>query len=155
MHYYGDIHQPLHSSDRYTKEYPAGDKGGNDFPLKNHYSANELHAVWDEVIYSLHTNPKRPFNQSSWADQDSIAQSLLSKFKFQKSDYETVNYPQFRDESYAIAKDVYTGVTEGSDQVVPQAYIDKFTPIAEQRVVLAAYRLFYVTTLIFGDHEFI
>lgn len=67
IHYYGDIHQPLHSSDRYTAEDPSGDKGGNDFPLKNHYSANELHAVWDNVLYSLHTNPKRPFNESSWA----------------------------------------------------------------------------------------
>lgn len=51
IHFMGDIHQPLHCSDRYTTENPKGDKGGNDFALKNHYSANELHAVWDNVIY--------------------------------------------------------------------------------------------------------
>ena len=66
IHYYGDVHQPLHTSNRYTAEHPTGDRGGNDFPLKGHYSANELHAVWDVVLYTLHTNPKRPFNESSW-----------------------------------------------------------------------------------------
>ena len=33
IHYYGDIHQPLHNVDRYTKEFPNGDKGGNEFEL--------------------------------------------------------------------------------------------------------------------------
>lgn len=54
IHFYGDIHQPLHCSDRYTKDKPKGDKGGNDFALKNHYTANELHAVWDNVLYTYH-----------------------------------------------------------------------------------------------------
>jgi hypothetical protein len=66
IHYYGDVHQPLHSSDRYTEEHPDGDKGGNSFPLKFHYKANELHAVWDNVIYEYHTNPKRPFTPATW-----------------------------------------------------------------------------------------
>jgi len=68
IHYMGDIHQPLHCSDRYTAEHPKGDKGGNDFPLKYHYTANELHAVWDTVIYQYHKAPKRPFTSDSWAD---------------------------------------------------------------------------------------
>ena len=58
IHYVGDIHQPLHCMNRVDKSYPAGDKGGNDFPLPNHYDANELHAVWDSVIYEFHTNDK-------------------------------------------------------------------------------------------------
>ena len=51
IHYYGDVHQPLHIANRYTKDLPSGDRGGNDFPLKYHYTANELHAVWDTVVY--------------------------------------------------------------------------------------------------------
>lgn len=37
IHLVGDLHQPLHTSDRYTKEHPEGDKGGNEFALKYHY----------------------------------------------------------------------------------------------------------------------
>lgn len=62
IHYYGDVHQPLHIANRYTAEHPNGDRGGNDFPLKYHYTANELHAVWDTVVYDNHKSIKRPFN---------------------------------------------------------------------------------------------
>lgn len=58
IHYLGDVHQPLHSLARINKEFPAGDRGGNEFPLKNHYSIKELHALWDSVIYEFHTNDK-------------------------------------------------------------------------------------------------
>jgi len=138
IHYYGDVHQPLHTSDRYTKDLPNGDKGGNDFPLKGHYTANELHAVWDTVIYTYHTTPKRPFTAETFADQGVVADDLKSRFSFTKSDTETANFGKFRDESYKIAVTVYDGLTPGKDQVVPDSYIGKFQPIAQKRVALAA-----------------
>lgn len=54
IHYVGDIHQPLHCSDRIDKNFPKGDLGGNLFLLPGHYTANDLHAVWDSVLYSYH-----------------------------------------------------------------------------------------------------
>lgn len=126
IHYYGDVHQPLHTSDRYTKEYPNGDKGGNMFTLKGHYKANELHAVWDNVIYTYYTNPKRPFTAESWADQGALSDDLKKKFTFTKTETDTADFGKFRDESYAIAVTVYDGLTEGKDQVVPASYIAKF-----------------------------
>ncbi len=33
IHYIGDVHQPLHNLQRYTKEFPKGDKGGNFFKI--------------------------------------------------------------------------------------------------------------------------
>lgn len=85
IHYYGDIHQPLHCSNRYTKENPKGDKGGNDFIVKNHLSAKELHAVWDGVVYSYHKNPKRPFTKDTWADFGALSDDLVKKFTFTKT----------------------------------------------------------------------
>lgn len=58
IHYLGDIHQPLHCLSRVDKDYPVGDKGGNDFKLPNHYSADNLHSVWDAVVYEFHKNDK-------------------------------------------------------------------------------------------------
>lgn len=52
MHYTGDIHQPLHATSRLDKEYPAGDRGGNSFPVPSIMGAKNLHSVWDSVIYT-------------------------------------------------------------------------------------------------------
>jgi hypothetical protein len=77
MHYMGDIHQPLHMVSRYTAEFPNGDKGGNLFDLKYHYNANELHAVFDNVMYSYRKTIKRPFTKDGWDDFTSIAMDLF------------------------------------------------------------------------------
>ncbi len=58
IHYLGDVHQPMHALSRVNPEFPAGDRGGNSFPLKNHYSISELHAAWDSVLYEFHVNDK-------------------------------------------------------------------------------------------------
>ena len=69
IHFVGDAHQPLHAVTRINKNYPNGDKGGNDFNLPYHYNAKELHAVWDNVLYEFHVNPKLPFSDSDWDSQ--------------------------------------------------------------------------------------
>ena len=50
----GDIHQPLHTLERVNSEFPAGDEGGNLFPLKYHYDVDNLHALWDTAMYENH-----------------------------------------------------------------------------------------------------
>jgi S1/P1 Nuclease len=54
IHYIGDIHQPLHASTRYTKDYPEGDEGGNYFrvTIPHHKDVSNLHALWDSVLLS-------------------------------------------------------------------------------------------------------
>ena len=54
IHLVGDIHQPLHCSNRVTDEYPLGDKGGNSFTLPYHFGTSDLHGVWDALIYEYH-----------------------------------------------------------------------------------------------------
>ena len=58
IHYLGDIHQPLHCLTRVNPEFPHGDKGGNDFALKYHYKVNNLHSLWDAVMYAYHDSIK-------------------------------------------------------------------------------------------------
>ena len=78
IHYYGDIHQPLHSVGRYSQENPKGDAGGNGFDLKYHLGANNLHSLWDSVIYTYRKSIQRPFSQSTWDFVGNIAWELLS-----------------------------------------------------------------------------
>jgi hypothetical protein len=57
IHYVGDIHQPLHATSRVDDKYPAGDRGGNNFPIPSKQTAKNLHAVWDGVVYLFTSSP--------------------------------------------------------------------------------------------------
>jgi hypothetical protein len=151
IHYMGDIHQPLHCSDRYTSGHPDGDKGGNDFPLKYHYTANELHAVWDTVVYQYHTSIKRPFTASTFADQEKLATELRDAFTFTRNQVNTIDFANFRDESFTIAQHVYDNIHEGKTEVLPQSYLDKYQAIAKRRASLAGHRLAYLIEQIFSN----
>ena len=66
IHYMGDIHQPFHCEELYSSEYPDGDKGANLFPLPYHYGVDELHALWDQILYSGYHFIDRPINATYW-----------------------------------------------------------------------------------------
>jgi hypothetical protein len=67
IHYIGDIHQPLHNENFYSADYPDGDKGGNLIPLKYHYGVDELHALWDQIMYTQRSPMiERPINDTYW-----------------------------------------------------------------------------------------
>jgi hypothetical protein len=65
-------------------------------------------------------------NSATWNNQDFVA---------------------WQNESYDIATTLYDGVYE--NQVVPQAYLDKNTPIIQERIVLGGYRLYALMRYIF------
>jgi len=115
IHYMGDIVQPFHSEWRYNKDYPEGDKGANAFPLKNHYNENELHALWDMVLYTQHTNIARPFTAESWDSFQTQVTNVTDTYKYavkKTSSYKTIDFDAMTVESFDIAKTLYDGVTE-------------------------------------------
>ena len=77
IHLIGDIHQPLHMAALVDERFPSGDKGGNAYLLKNHYSSPELHAVWDHVVYEFHKTLHVPLADSDWEEQGKIAQRIM------------------------------------------------------------------------------
>ena len=48
LHVVGDIHQPLHAASRFSKSLTHGDRGGNEYLLKEKSVAKNLHAYWDK-----------------------------------------------------------------------------------------------------------
>jgi hypothetical protein len=72
LHLVGDIHQPLHTVQLFTREYPHGDRGGNEVcvRLAPERAPLDLHRLWDGLITSTN-NVGRLRN---------IATELLSKF---------------------------------------------------------------------------
>ena len=67
IHYVGDIHQPLHTSSRYTSQYPDGDQGGNLFRLSTQsQEITNLHALWDSVLNSQELDMALPLDETRW-----------------------------------------------------------------------------------------
>jgi hypothetical protein len=54
FHLVGDIHQPLHTAQLFTVEYPNGDRGGNEICVRVTHAGQpmDLHRFWDGVITS-------------------------------------------------------------------------------------------------------
>ncbi|HET6176138.1 MAG TPA: S1/P1 nuclease [Candidatus Sulfotelmatobacter sp.] len=48
LHLIGDVHQPLHAVNRFTKTAPTGDAGGNKVNLFGNAASN-LHSYWDDL----------------------------------------------------------------------------------------------------------
>jgi S1/P1 Nuclease len=49
LHLVGDVHQPLHTTSRFTRSQPDGDAGGNLVALCEKPCRKELHAYWDDL----------------------------------------------------------------------------------------------------------
>jgi hypothetical protein len=65
MHYYGDIHQPLHCNERYSKNFIQGDVGGTAFKLKR--PVYDLHKLWDRLVrFKSERVQSLPFNETGW-----------------------------------------------------------------------------------------
>jgi hypothetical protein len=54
FHLVGDIHQPLHTAQLFTVDYPQGDRGGNEICVHVTQAGQpmDLHRFWDGVITS-------------------------------------------------------------------------------------------------------
>lgn len=116
IHYLGDIHQPMHVEARFNDENPTGDKGGNTFPLPYHYEVDELHALWDKVLYSEHANIARPFTDATYdAFQSKTIDPYMATYKYSLSDKNVAGTDPdvWAHESFDITTEtVYEGVTE-------------------------------------------
>jgi len=152
----------MHTESRFNDAYPTGDVGGNAFPLKYHYTVDELHALWDKVLYTQRNNIARPFtNETYEAFQTSTVDPYLATYKYSLTDATVANVDcvawSWESNDIATGKsdpegfNIYDDVTE--DLAVPQSYIDHFTPILENNITLGGYRLAFLTVFMYGDQE--
>jgi len=149
FHLIGDIHQPLHAVQLFTREYPNGDRGGGDFCVRvaQDRAALSLHRLWDGLITS----------SNNVGQLRKIAVALLSRFSsssFRELDH---SEPQWwAKESYAIATKIayqdgsIRGTPKGQAhdcrEVTAVTYLYRGYPataglIANRRIYLAGYRL--------------
>lgn len=164
LHLVGDIHQPMHVSDLYSKAFPTGNPAGGvgfvDDPLAD--SAIQLHLLWD-------SNTRR---SNKLEDVDGYAREIMKKFPRSalpelKPFEGPEDFEKWARESHQIAIDwafdiemkpdperdaekvvkkmilyIIEGVSpvEGAPEV-PAEYWEKLQETVPRRLALAGYRL--------------
>ena len=134
IHFVGDIHQPLHATNYYSKRFKHGDQGGNLYKIK-YGKINKLHTVWDQC-FTL-TNKK-------YSDKKAVielAQQLQNQYP--KSDFTEAlkdNNPTdwaYQSRQLAI-KYVYQVPYNGK---ITKQYQKQGKVICQKQLALAGYRL--------------
>jgi S1/P1 Nuclease len=94
----GDIHQPLHTAQLFTVDYPNGDRGGNEICVRVTQAGQpmDLHRFWDGVITSS-SNVTRLRNETA---------ALRNRQEFQRSqltELANTDFESWAKESFEIA----------------------------------------------------
>jgi hypothetical protein len=98
FHLVGDIHQPPHTAQLFTTDYPQGDRGGNEICVRMTQAGQpmDLHRFWDGVITSS-SNLTRLRNE---------AMALRNRQEFQRSqltELASTGFESWAKESFEIA----------------------------------------------------
>jgi nuclease S1 len=137
IHLVGDIHQPLHVSDR-------KDRGGNDFHVTYRGSSEcsdkhgekvkkvELHKVWDDcLVFELQ-------GDDTWQQLAEKIRGNLTTYKGHPAASGEVQ--DWANESHALAHKVaYDGLKQGAD--LQDSYIKKALPLVRDQLLKAGIRL--------------
>jgi len=142
-HIVGDIHQPLHSSTRFSAKFPNGDAGGTHYNIVYNGSSDGIHYFWDGGV-TFFNSPDTEQNATQLANQ--IMQAYPpSYFGNKVNDLNPANWSQ---EGLAIAQSFVYTIPEGGTPTA--AYIATGRQISQQRVALAGYRLAAVLNQLLG-----
>lgn len=150
LHIFGDLHQPLHSCSLFAKDFPYGDRGGNDIILRGVPHVENLHALWDSggAVF------KKPFFSHSWEELEPIARELIEEYPREKFGERLqgrlfgMDFSAIARESAAIAESVAysefdwnTFSKESLPYEPSKEYIQTVQTISREQIALGGYRL--------------
>ncbi len=121
VHFIGDVHQPLHSSNR-------PDRGANDYQISYRGHGTNLHAVWDSLI----------LNGQAPTPGDYAARLAMTPVAASDTQVDAGAAQRWAHES-CVAIDGAQLYPSG--HTIDDAYLDAHRPLAEQRLRLAGARL--------------
>jgi hypothetical protein len=135
IHLVGDVHQPLHTTSRFTHDHPEGDAGGNLVPIHcPGCSADRvLHAFWDDVLGTTKASPHEAAKAAAQLPKADAGLAAISDANV------------WIDESFEAAKVyVYASPPIGTGPgpfTLTDEYKAKALKVATERIALAGARL--------------
>ncbi len=137
VHFVGDVHQPLHAIELYSRRFPNGDAGGNFYKL-NAKSRN-LHALWDSGVgaFSRISGKTYPSSQTIMLEAKQLEKNYPFKQYYKQA--QQLSPEQWANESYTLAKEFVYRTPYAKKP--SKRYRKRGQELAKQRVALAGYRL--------------
>lgn len=151
-HLTGDVHQPLHSTTRYTVSLPDGDRGGNLFRLHANAIRPNLHSYWDGAAgFFDSANIQRPLNRSERQRLRAFAQAIQQDFPANEiENVDDLNPAKWVQESHDLAiSAAYKDIIENTVPSIP--YRDNTRDTSRKRIATAGYRLARVLNQALGN----
>jgi hypothetical protein len=135
VHFVGDIHQPLHASDRWDAYTGKDDQGGNLVPVTFFGQSTNLHVLWDTGLI-MHT----VYNWGAY-----VARLETSWFPGRDLTGLRGGSPiDWAVDAHRLAHDISYDFPD--DGVLGVKYFSKASPIVERQLALAGIRLAQVLT---------
>jgi len=144
FHLVGDLHQPLHSSALVSQRlFPEGDRGGNSIKLKQSYN---LHALWDgfpgeamEFRVARYRGIEYAVDPK-WRELGKSAAEVLQESTWLAESEKIARTTAYdREVLAAVGKMEAGGAVEELE--LSERYLKTGGPTAEERMVMAGYRL--------------
>ncbi|MEM9887319.1 MAG: S1/P1 nuclease [Bacteroidota bacterium] len=171
IHFVGDIHQPLHSTSYFNNDLPAGNRGGNDFPISSFGRWKNLHACWDDACgftsdyndINPYGEPKKALSKEDMKRLEDFAAKIMKAHpKKDLLGIDLLDQDFWALESHKLAvRYGYRGVLSVDENgrkkyirpndPVSEYYLEQGQKIAEQRLAMGGYRLAAVLNQIFGE----
>jgi hypothetical protein len=153
IHFVGDMHCPMHSGH-------LSDRGGNNYEVEFFGARSNLHRVWDSQI----VDAARPWSGLEWAWNIDRRLTRLERRalifadggnsdeprSFRRSGREVTDTDilAWMESTVTLAHTLYAATPEGSNISWP--YINRHSPLAEQKLLEAGHRLAALLNQIFG-----
>lgn len=144
IHWLGDIHQPLHATQRFTISQPYGDAGGNFFKTYSteNPSVTNLHKLWDWGLGTIGNDCPRPLTEDCWNEITSYGKNIIKEWPRSRLE-EYLNEPSTEnwatDSFHNAVQKVYKDMTEGKPPSLE--YMIRGKPIISRQLALGGYRL--------------
>ena len=134
VHMVGDLHCPMHAG-------RLSDRGGNGTKVLWFRSQSSLHSVWDSKI----VDSARQWSYSEWVEH------LDRTSRQYKKDVMTGTYEEWFSETVDGAARIYEYVESSAPKQAELSYqfVYDFSPLLEEQLLNAGYRLAYILNTIF------
>jgi S1/P1 Nuclease len=151
FHLVGDIHQPLHTAQLLTVDYPQGDRGGNEICVRVTQAGQpmDLHRFWDGMITSsqnltrLRNEARRSEIAGSFTGVSlpNLRAETLSRGLKQVSRLRRSSLIEMEDGSGFGRAGLWIAQWSRRLLLPPVGYVVSASRIADRRIILAGYRL--------------
>jgi hypothetical protein len=142
LHLVGDLHQPLHASNRVTPTEPEGDRGGGLFKL----AGDDLHWYWDSILQKIWFS--RGLGDTELAAE--IADEFMRQIPEDESRLKKRDYDAWAQESFAKTKSVVYGPELKREEKPSREYRWRVYNTAKPAMALAGYRLAEMLNAVLG-----